>query len=216
MHRIDLHQPIAGPTRMHVQVHVRDLLPARPAIGLPEVESLRRPRFPYRDRHPVGDAQQMRGGVFVQPVERGHMHPRHDQYVAGNRLAEIHERDPERLRAWREAPDSVLMPGGGESLQQVFDRAWPALLRAASGLGDDAILLLVAHDAVNRVLLCHVLGIPFARLWTFMVSFPLRWIFRSSATVALDTQRAFAVDVGLVALRLQNMLRNLAVGRAQA
>ncbi|HVI58511.1 MAG TPA: histidine phosphatase family protein [Luteimonas sp.] len=80
--------------------------------------------------------------------------------------AEIRERDPDRLLAWRDAPHEVLMPGG-ESLQHVFDRAWPALLRASAGLGADDTLLVVAHDAVNRVLLCHVLGIPFARLWTF-------------------------------------------------
>lgn len=81
--------------------------------------------------------------------------------------AEIHERDPERLRAWREAPDSVQMPDGGESLQQVLDRAWPALLRAGSGLGADSTLLVVAHDAVNRVLLCRILGLPLSKLWSF-------------------------------------------------
>ncbi len=82
--------------------------------------------------------------------------------------SEIRDRDSERLRAWRDAPDTVLMPGaGGESLQHVFDRAWPAFARAAEGLGDDDTLLVVAHDAVNRVLLCHLLGIPFAKLWTF-------------------------------------------------
>ena len=60
------------------------------------------------------------------------------------------------------------MPGaGGESLQMVFDRAWPAFARATEGLGDDDTLLVVAHDAVNRVLLCRLLGIPFAKLWTF-------------------------------------------------
>lgn len=80
--------------------------------------------------------------------------------------SEIRQRDPERLQAWRDAPDTVQMPGG-ESLQQVFDRAWPALARAMDGLGADDTLLVVAHDAVNRVLLCHVLGIPFARLWGF-------------------------------------------------
>lgn len=80
--------------------------------------------------------------------------------------SEIRERDPERLQAWRDAPHEVLMPQG-ESLQHVFDRAWPALSRACEGLGADDALLVVAHDAVNRVLLCHVLGIPFARLWTF-------------------------------------------------
>ena len=46
---------------------------------------------------------------------------------------EIRERDGERLRAWREAPDTVQMPGaGGESLQQVLDRAWPAFARACA------------------------------------------------------------------------------------
>lgn len=79
---------------------------------------------------------------------------------------EIRARDPERLRAWRDAPDTVQMPGG-ESLQQVFDRAWPAFARACAGLGAHDTLLLVAHDAVNRVLLCRILGIPLARLWSF-------------------------------------------------
>ena len=80
--------------------------------------------------------------------------------------AEIRERDPDRLHAWRHAPNEVLMPEG-ESLQHVFDRAWPALARAAKGLGEHDTLLVVAHDAVNRVLLCKVLGLPLARLWTF-------------------------------------------------
>lgn len=80
--------------------------------------------------------------------------------------SEIRERDGERLQAWRDTPHEVLMPEG-ESLQHVFDRAWPALVRASEGLGKDDTLLVVAHDAVNRVILCHVLGIPLARLWTF-------------------------------------------------
>ena len=79
---------------------------------------------------------------------------------------EIRERDPERARAWRETPDEVQMPGG-ESLQQVLDRAWPALQRAGEGLGNDETLLVVAHDAVNRVLLCRILGIPLSNLWRF-------------------------------------------------
>ncbi len=82
--------------------------------------------------------------------------------------SEIAERDPARLQAWRDAPDTVLMPGpGGESLQGVLDRAWPALTAACAGLGTDDTLLVVAHDAVNRVLLARILGLPLARLWTF-------------------------------------------------
>ncbi len=80
--------------------------------------------------------------------------------------SQIRERDGERLRAWRDTPDQVQMPGG-ESIGQVLERAWPAFARACDGLGADDTLLLVAHDAVNRVLLCRVLGIPLSRLWTF-------------------------------------------------
>ena len=82
--------------------------------------------------------------------------------------SEIHARDPQRLQAWRDAPDTVQMPGaGGESLQQVLDRAWPAFARACAGLGQEDTLLVVAHDAVNRVLLCRILGIPLSKLWGF-------------------------------------------------
>ena len=80
--------------------------------------------------------------------------------------SEIRERDAERLHAWRHAPHEVLMPQG-ESLQHVLDRAWPALAGACEGLGAHDTLLVVAHDAVNRVLLCRIMGLPLARLWTF-------------------------------------------------
>ena len=85
---------------------------------------------------------------------------------AGLLASEIAVEDGPRLRAWREAPESVQMPGG-ESLQQVLDRAWPALARACAGLGPDDTLLIVAHDAVNRVLLCRILGLPLSRVWSF-------------------------------------------------
>lgn len=80
--------------------------------------------------------------------------------------AEIRQRDPDRARAWRDTPDEVQMPGG-ESLRQVLERAWAALLRASDGLDRDGTLLVVAHDAVNRVLLCRILGLPLSHLWRF-------------------------------------------------
>jgi probable phosphoglycerate mutase len=79
---------------------------------------------------------------------------------------EIRARDPDLMHAWRHAPHEVLMPQG-ESLQHVLDRAWPAFARACEGLGAHDTLLVVAHDAVNRVLLCRILGIPLSKLWTF-------------------------------------------------
>jgi probable phosphoglycerate mutase len=97
--------------------------------------------------------------------DKGFMEIAHGEWE-GLLAGEIHERDPDRARAWREAPHEVLMPRG-ESLQHVLDRAWPALQRACDGLGDGDTLLVVAHDAVNRVLLCRVLGLPLPRLWSF-------------------------------------------------
>ena len=80
--------------------------------------------------------------------------------------SEINDKDPERLRAWREQPETVLMPGG-ESLHQVLDRSWRGLARASEGLGAGDTLLVVAHDAVNRVILCRVLGLSISKLWSF-------------------------------------------------
>jgi probable phosphoglycerate mutase len=104
--------------------------------------------------------------------------------------SEIRERDGERLQAWRDAPETVLMPGsGGESLQHVLDRAWPALVRATEGLGAEDTLLIVAHDAVNRVLLCRVLGIPLARLWTFRQAPTTLNLLEGDSVDALDVVR---------------------------
>ncbi len=86
----------------------------------------------------------------------------------GKLASEIRAEDAERLLAWREAPETVLMPGpDGESLSMVLERAWSGFNRACEGLGDDDILLVVAHDAVNRVILCQLLGIPLSKLWGF-------------------------------------------------
>lgn len=98
-------------------------------------------------------------------TDTGFMEIAHGEWE-GLLAAEIRERDGDRLRAWRDTPHEVLMPGG-ESLQHVLERAWPAFERAVVGLGDDDTLLVVAHDAVNRVLLCRVLGLPLANLWRF-------------------------------------------------
>lgn len=84
----------------------------------------------------------------------------------GKLVDEIAAEDGPRLEAWRHAPHTVTMPGG-ESLEGVLTRAWDALTRATAGLSSEETLLIVAHDAVNRVILCRILGLPLARLWSF-------------------------------------------------
>ena len=104
--------------------------------------------------------------------------------------ADIRERDPVRLRAWREKPETVQMPGaGGESIVEVLDRAWPAFQRACAGLGADDMLLVVAHDAVNRVILCRILGLPLSRLWPFRQAPTTINLLEGPSAEALDVVR---------------------------
>jgi len=84
----------------------------------------------------------------------------------GKLAAEIRASDPVRLEQWRDAPQAVKMPGG-ECMDEVLERSWQAFTAITAGLGAEDTLLVVAHDAVNRALLCKVLGLPMARLWAF-------------------------------------------------
>ena len=111
-------------------------------------------------RRALGDAR-----ADMLEVDQDLMEIAHGEWE-GKLAGEIRESDPERLAAWRDTPDKVQMPGG-ESLKKVLERAWPAFARACDGLGAEDTLLVVSHDAVNRVLLCRVLGLPLFRLWTF-------------------------------------------------
>jgi len=77
----------------------------------------------------------------------------------------------EMFGTWRAHPDRDVPAGpDAETLGDVEERAWPVLVRTCSRLGADETALLVAHDAVNRVLLCRVLGLPLTRVWTFRQS----------------------------------------------
>ena len=79
---------------------------------------------------------------------------------------EIQSRWPQLLSTWKTAPHQVAMPGpGGETIQQVSQRAVAAVERIAQDLQEGDTALVVAHDAVNKALLCHLLGLSPARIW---------------------------------------------------
>jgi probable phosphoglycerate mutase len=104
--------------------------------------------------------------------------------------SEIRERDPDLLQAWRDAPETVQMPGaGGESIIEVSDRSWPAFERACAGLGADDTLLVVAHDAVNRVILCRILGLPLSRMWSFRQAPTTLNLLEGDSAATLDVVR---------------------------
>lgn len=77
----------------------------------------------------------------------------------------------EMFGTWKSRPDRHVPAGpDAETLGDVEDRAWPVLVRMCARLaelGPDATGLIAAHDAVNRVLLCRVLGLPLTRVWMF-------------------------------------------------
>jgi len=86
----------------------------------------------------------------------------------GKLESEIKQEYPDLLRQWQVAPETVQMPEG-ENLQQVWDRAvacWDAIAQSA-GVSDTELKtgLVVAHDAINKVILCHVLGLSPASIW---------------------------------------------------
>lgn len=86
----------------------------------------------------------------------------------GKYESEIKQEYPELLHQWQIAPETVQMPEG-ENLQQVWDRAiacWDGIVQSTE-LSDTELKtgLVVAHDAINKVILCHVLGLSPASIW---------------------------------------------------
>ncbi|MBW4646352.1 MAG: histidine phosphatase family protein [Goleter apudmare HA4340-LM2] len=86
----------------------------------------------------------------------------------GKLETEIEQEFPGELQRWRNHPELVQMPEG-ENLQQVWERsaaAWQSIVKAAI---DNRLNtgLVVAHDATNKTLLCHVLGLSPENFWNF-------------------------------------------------
>lgn len=74
----------------------------------------------------------------------------------------------EMFGVWRTSPGRSSPAGPkAETLGDVEARAWPVLEKACAELGPDDTALIAAHDAVNRVILCRVLGLPLERVWSF-------------------------------------------------
>ena len=71
---------------------------------------------------------------------------------------------PELLSDWKVAPETVQMPEG-ETIQQVWDRSMETWQRIATALQDTETALVVAHDAVNKTILCALLGLSPANIW---------------------------------------------------
>lgn len=85
----------------------------------------------------------------------------------GKLEAEIEQTYPGELHRWRTVPAAVQMPEG-ENLRQVWERAvdaWQSILESVASQTQTG--LVVAHDATNKVLLCHILGLAPDHFWNF-------------------------------------------------
>ncbi|MGL5832676.1 MAG: histidine phosphatase family protein, partial [Waterburya sp.] len=81
--------------------------------------------------------------------------------------AEIQAEYPELLQQWKDKPETVQMPEG-ENLQQVWDRgvaAWNKIAADYSHTDTPKTVLVVAHDAINKVILCYLLGLKPDNFW---------------------------------------------------
>ncbi len=85
----------------------------------------------------------------------------------GKLETEIEADFPGLLTQWKEAPETVQMPEG-ENLQQVWDRAiaaWQEIVKDYSN-GDRPLTgIVVAHDAINKVIICYLLGLKPDNFW---------------------------------------------------
>jgi len=71
---------------------------------------------------------------------------------------------PALLADWKRAPHTVQMPEG-ETLQDVWERSLTTWQRIAASLASNETALVVAHDAVNKTILCGLLGLGPADIW---------------------------------------------------
>jgi probable phosphoglycerate mutase len=77
---------------------------------------------------------------------------------------DIAEGWPQLLRDWKRAPETVQMPEG-ETIQQVWNRSLATWNHIVAGLDPGETALVVAHDAVNKTILCALLGLTPADIW---------------------------------------------------
>ena len=79
--------------------------------------------------------------------------------------AQIATRDPADFARYQQDPANFRV-AGGESFQDVADRVIPFFIQMLARNNGQTVLV-VAHGGVNRVLLCHLLGLPLSAMRRF-------------------------------------------------
>lgn len=99
----------------------------------------------------------------LRPVVVSDLRERSFGIWEGMSFNEIKERYPEEFEAWAANPLKY-SPIEGESTIEVRDRVARVLEDILSNHGNEKIAI-VAHGGVNRIILCHVMGIPLENIF---------------------------------------------------
>ncbi len=82
----------------------------------------------------------------------------------GKLESEIRSDWPDLLNEWKISPEKVQMPEG-ENIKEVSLRSIAGWNEICKDLKNDETALVVAHDAVNKTILCHLLGLMPSKIW---------------------------------------------------
>lgn len=87
----------------------------------------------------------------------------------GKLQSEIEVEYPGKLEQWQRDPASVQMPNG-ENLNQVWKRtrlAWQEILTTTEAQFPEGTAVVVAHDAINKAVICQLFDLSPKAFWTF-------------------------------------------------
>lgn len=108
-------------------------------------------------------AEVVAGPHGIVPVNVTELRERSFGIWEGMSFSEIKEQYPGEFDAWAGNPLQH-SPIGGESTIDVRDRVLPAVSRILEEHKGDEIAI-VAHGGVNRIILCHFLGVPLENIF---------------------------------------------------
>ena len=77
---------------------------------------------------------------------------------------EIQKQWPSLLAEWQKRPEIVQMPEG-ENIQEVWNRSVACWEQISKSLVSNETALVVAHDAVNKTIICNLLGLSSSDIW---------------------------------------------------
>lgn len=84
--------------------------------------------------------------------------------LEGKTLAEFEKSDPQNFYNFFNKPDELKIPNA-ETFSELQARAMNALQKIIAAHHDENIII-VAHGAINRVILCAILEIPIRKMWS--------------------------------------------------